>query len=80
MTDVETVIAQLMPHLEELQSQLAFHEDTVASLNEAVVAQQQEIMTLTRQLTLLKQRQDEQAGHVEASGGADVLDEKPPHY
>jgi SlyX protein len=63
----------------EVQSQLAFQEDTIAALNEALAAQQQEIITLRRQLTLLKQRQDEQAVQLD-QGGSAPAQEKPPHY
>lgn len=71
-------IEQLREQLVELQSQLAFHEHTVSTLNEALSGQQQEIITLRQQLALLKQRQDEQAAQMD-QGDAPV-DEKPPHY
>lgn len=71
---LEDVIEQLV----ELQSQLAFHEDTVASLNEAMAAQQQEILLLRQQLTLLKLRQEEAQAQIEQ--GAGPVDEIPPHY
>ena len=70
-------IDELREQLAEVQSQLAFQEDTVAALNEVLAGQQQEILLLRRQLELLKQRQDEQAA--QADPGAPV-DEKPPHY
>lgn len=68
----------LREQMMEIQSQLAFQEDTINSLNEALAVQQQEILLLRRQIELLKQRQDEQAAG--EPGGASVLDEKPPHY
>ena len=71
-------IEELKQQLVELQSQLAFQEDTVSSLNEALSQQQQEILTLRRQVALLKERQDEQAAQI-GEGGAPV-DQKPPHY
>ena len=73
-------IEQLRRDLMELQSQLAFQEDTVQSLNDAMAAQQQEILTLRRQLELLKQRQDEQAVRHETDEAGGPQDEKPPHY
>ena len=79
LSDVDEVLAVIMPQLVVMQSELAFHEDTVTTLNEAVARQQQEIMTLQRQLTLLKQRQDAQTGQTDGGGG-DLADEKPPHY
>ncbi len=74
MADDTTVQQQL----EELQSQMAFQEDTVAALNEALAAQQQEILTLQRQLALLKQRLDEQA--LQIADGPAESEPKPPHY
>ena len=75
MSSNEDLQTQLM----EVQSQLAFQEDTITALNEALAAQQQEIITLRRQLTLLKQRQDEQAVQLD-QGGSAPAQEKPPHY
>jgi SlyX protein len=74
--DVDTLQQQMM----EMQSQLAFQEDALRSLDEALSQQQQEILLLRRQLELLRQRQQEHVVHSDA-GLADVpLDEKPPHY
>lgn len=75
-------IDELRQQLMEVQSQLAFQEDTVQSLNDALAQQQQEILLLRRQLELIKLRQDEQAagtGHQTDQPGRPV-DEKPPHY
>ena len=75
-------IDELRQQLMEMQSQLAFQDDTVQSLNNALAQQQQEILTLRRQLELIKLRQDEQAagaGHQSEQPGSPV-DEKPPHY
>ena len=63
-----------------LQSQLAFQEDAVSSLDAALAQQQQEVLVLRRQLELLKQRQDEHAARVDAGEGDFVASEKPPHY
>ncbi|TDG14177.1 SlyX family protein [Seongchinamella unica] len=74
MTDTQDLLAQLV----ELQSQMAFQEDTIAALNEAVADQQREILVLREQLTLLKQRQEEQAAQLDQGGAA--ANERPPHY
>ena len=71
-------IEQLRQQLVDLQSQFAFHEDTVNSLNGALAEQQKEILTLQRQVSLLKQQQDEQAMQLDQS--APAANEKPPHY
>ena len=67
-----------MALLVEVQTQLAYQEDTVRALNEALAEQQREILLLRRQLQLLKQRQDEQGDGGQAS--APPGREKPPHY
>lgn len=64
--------------LVDMQTQLAYQEDMMRELNEAMAAQQQEIIRLRRQLQLLKQRQDEQAPLDPAQPSP--VDEKPPHY
>lgn len=74
--DVDT----LEQHIQELQSQLAFQEDTLAGLDAALALQQQEILLLRRQVELLLARQQE----YEANHGTGVAqtahDERPPHY
>jgi SlyX protein len=69
---------ELQKQLEELQSQMAFQDDMLQALQSALAAQQQDLLTLRRQLTLLKQRQDEQAQQVE-EGLPAPASEAPPH-
>ena len=76
-------LKQLAALFVDVQSQMAFHDDAVATLNEVVASQQQEIMVLRQQLMLLKQRQDEQGSHSQGNGPGEMAsheDEKPPHY
>ena len=73
-------IEELKQQVMEVQNQLAFQEDTMQGLNDAVSAQQQEILLLRRQLELLKIRQDEQGTPQEPGGAGSAMDEKPPHY
>tara|TARA_R110002049_G_scaffold9894_6_gene49382 strand:+ start:677 stop:910 length:234 start_codon:yes stop_codon:yes gene_type:complete len=74
--DIDTLKQQMM----ELQSQLAFQEDALGSLDAALAQQQQEILQLRRQVQLLRIRQQEQENHQEAGAASAPLDEKPPHY
>ncbi len=74
--DVETLKQQMT----ELQSQLAFQEDALRSLDEALALQQQEILVLRRQLELLRQHQQEHTTPNEAGQIGMPADEKPPHY
>jgi len=77
---MEQDIADLKRHLMEVQSQLAFQEDTVQALNDALALQQQEILLLRRQVELLKQQQEEQAARHDGDEADVIPDEKPPHY
>lgn len=71
-------IEALKRQLDEVQIQMAYQEDTVRMLNDALSLQQQEILLLRRQVQLLKQRQDEEGASRE--GAAAPAQEKPPHY
>ncbi len=72
--DIDT----LKQHIMEMQSQLAFQEDAISSLDEALARQQQELMLLRRQLELLHERQLDP--HSEAGPASAPVEEKPPHY
>lgn len=75
MGDLEKLAGDLV----ELQSQMAFQEDMISSLNEALTEQQREVLLVRRQLELLKQRLEEQtlsSDSVPPSAGH----ERPPHY
>ena len=61
-----------------MQSQLAFQEDALQALQDALAEQQRELLLLRRQLELLKERQDEHAGQLDDLSGTPI--EKPPHY
>ena len=74
--DVDLLKQQMM----ELQSQLAFQEDAVRSLDEAPAHQQRELLLLRRQLELLQQRQQHDASHNEVSLAGASAENKPPHY
>ena len=74
--EVDTLKQQVM----ELQSQLAFQEDAVQSLDAALAQQQHEILLLRRQLELLRQHQLEQAQNNEAGAEHNPANEQPPHY
>lgn len=64
----------------DLQSQLAFQEDAISSLDAALARQQQEILVLQKQLEMLRQRQQELAALDEAGPDRAPPMEKPPHY
>lgn len=61
----------------ELQTQLAFQEQTIAELNEVLTSQQQQIDLLRLELKLLK----EQLGLLEDRvDSGPPQNERPPHY
>ncbi len=61
--------------LVELQSRIAFYEDTTAQLNDALIAQQRRIDALERQVNSLAGRLREIVNMPDAPD-----DETPPHY
>lgn len=62
--------------LEQLESQVAFQEDTIDQLNKLITEQNQELALFKRHLKLLAQRIDQAPG----PGSEQVVDEPPPHY
>ena len=80
MGSIEQELAELKRQLTDVQSQLAFQDDTVQALNDALALQQQELLVLRRQMELFKQQQEEQAARHDADEAGVTPDEKPPHY
>lgn len=74
MTEVQD---SLVKRVEELESQLAFQDEMIESLNAVVARQDGEILELKRQFSLLSERLKEIG---DASPGAAPQDETPPHY
>ena len=63
----------------ELQTQLAFQEQTIGELNDALTSQQQQLDSLRLELRLLHDKFEEGIAAGE-SGEFSAVDEKPPHY
>jgi len=72
---VSQAIETLTERLEELESQLAFHDELIDSLNSTVARQDKEILELKHQFTRLFERLKEMG-----EAGAVPQDETPPHY
>lgn len=70
--------SDVQDQLDDLQSQLAFQDDTLQALQEALVDQQQLVLRLQRQLLALEQRLSE--GSLFDQLPADAPPEVPPHY
>ena len=68
---------QFENQLIELQSQLAFQEDTIQALNDVVAQQQQQIDSLRARSDLFSSQLERAMTAME---GSDVIDVPPPHY
>ena len=68
---------QFEEQLIELQSQLAFQEDTIQVLNDVVAQQQQQIDSLRARSDLFSSQLERAMTAME---GSDVIDVPPPHY
>lgn len=60
----------------DLESRLAFQDDTIQSLNDVLVAQQRVVDRLQLQMTALLKRQEEMVGQFESF----EEEAPPPHY
>ncbi|MDO6746069.1 SlyX family protein [Gilvimarinus sp. 1_MG-2023] len=64
--------------IEDIQSRMAFQEDTLSELNDVVARQDRQLQALMAALKSLAQKYDDLMFEREQSQGA--VDEKPPHY
>ncbi|MFM2479232.1 SlyX family protein [Celerinatantimonas sp. MCCC 1A17872] len=69
--------SELQEHIEQLESQLTFQEDTIAQLNDAITNQQWQIDKLTRQVKLLSDKIQQFQPSQIASQSEET---PPPHY
>ncbi|MBC3776279.1 SlyX family protein [Pseudomonas sp. SWRI99] len=60
----------------DLESRMAFQDDTIQALNDVLVAQQRVVERLQLQIQALLKRQEEMVGQF----GAFEEDAPPPHY
>lgn len=73
MSDIEE-------QLIDVQTRVAYQEDTLARLNDVITKQDAEIVQLKQQMRLLAQRLDELARDPAQAGDADITNDRPPHY
>lgn len=69
-------ISWIKQQLMELQSQLAFQEDTIQALNDVVTRQQQQIENLNE----ISSSQKFQLEHISSEMEKTETNERPPHY
>ncbi len=72
-------MSDFQEQLIELQTRVAYQEDTLAQLNDVIARQDAELIQLKQQLRLIAQRLDELSRNP-AQGDGEVTDERPPHY
>lgn len=75
----ESTMSDLQDDVIELQTRLAFQEDTIHQLNQVITNQDAAILQLQQQIRLLAQRIDELALE-QRLGDGEISDERPPHY
>jgi SlyX protein len=74
---VSQTIETLGKRIDELESQVAFQDEIIESLNSTVAKQDRELLELQHQLSRLSERIKEIG---DASPGDEPQDETPPHY
>jgi SlyX protein len=67
---------ELEDRVTDLESRLAFQDDTIQALNDVLVAQQRVVERLRLQMAALLRRQEEMSGQFESS----EEEAPPPHY
>jgi SlyX protein len=70
-------VGVLLARLDELETRLAFQDDTIQSLNDSLGQQQIDLDRLQRTLQLVAKRQSDMAA---AMPGDSADDQPPPHY
>jgi SlyX protein len=63
----------------ELQTRMAYQEDTITQLNNVVTKQDADIIQLQQQMRLLAKRLDE-LSFAQDAGTEEISNERPPHY
>lgn len=63
----------------ELQTRVAYQEDTINQLNQVVTKQDADIVQLQQQMRLLAKRIDE-LSFAQNDAGEEISNERPPHY
>ncbi|WP_017244769.1 SlyX family protein [Stutzerimonas stutzeri] len=71
------MIVDLESRVTDLETRLAFQDDTIQALNDVLVEQQRLVERLQLQLVALAKRQEEMQGSLAA---ADEDEAPPPHY
>ena len=71
-------VSELEQHIADLQERVSFQEDALASLDQVVARQDQEILALKTQMKNLVDKFKDMQFAMDT--GQAVVDERPPHY
>ncbi|MBU2986002.1 SlyX family protein [Saccharophagus degradans] len=66
--------------VEDLQTRLAYQEDTLNKLNDLVVLQTRELADVKKQLALVYKKMSDMSYQLESQQDGGVDSEVPPHY
>lgn len=72
-------MSDIQEQLIDLQTRVAYQEDTLEQLNLVITQQDAEIIQLKQQIRMLAQRLEDSL-RTQGQGEAQISDEKPPHY
>lgn len=75
----EQTLNELGDELIELQTRIAYQEDTINQLNQVITKQDADILQLQHQMRILAKRIDE-LSFAQGDGSEDITNERPPHY
>jgi len=70
-------MSELEDKIIEIQTKLAFAEESIEQLNDVIVSQQNMLDKLVRQIQLLDKKVDEESQHWQQTN---PVYETPPHY
>ena len=73
MSDIEE-------QLIDVQTRVAYQEDTLTQLNDVITKQDAEIVQLKQQMRLLAQRLDELMRDPAQGSDMEITNDRPPHY
>ncbi len=72
-------MSDIQDQLIDLQTRVAYQEDTLEQLNQVITQQDADIVQLKQQIRILAQRLEDSL-RSQVQGEEQILDERPPHY
>ena len=72
-------MSDLQEQLIDIETRLAYQEETIAQLNEVITKQDADIIKMSQQLRLLAKRFDD-LQYDQTDAGGEITNDRPPHY